>query len=91
MFRTARPDGLTLGAMSATIVSQNLLGETGILYDIDKFVYVGALDYINHQVFYTRKELGLDTLEKALATQGIKSGSQNVGIPAILRAGFSRT
>ena len=79
MFRTARPDGLTLGAMSATIVSQNLLGETGILYDIDKFIYVGALDYINHQVFYTRKELGLDTLEKALATQGIRFGSQNVG------------
>ena len=64
MFRTARPDGLTLGAMSATIVSQNLLGETGILYDIDKFVYVGALDYINHQVFYTRKELGLDTKKR---------------------------
>jgi tripartite-type tricarboxylate transporter receptor subunit TctC len=79
MFRTARPDGLTLGSMSATIVSQNILGETGILYDIDKFVYVGALDYINHQVFYTRKEIGLDTLEKVQAAQGIRFGAQNVG------------
>ena len=79
MFRTARPDGLTLGFMSATMVAQEILGETGILYDIDKFVYVGALDYINHQVFYTRKELGLDTLEKALAAPGIRFGAQNVG------------
>jgi tripartite-type tricarboxylate transporter receptor subunit TctC len=79
MFRTARPDGLTLGFMSATMVSQHIMGETGILYDIDKFVYVGALDYINHQVFYTRKELGLDSLEKVQAAQGIRFGAQNVG------------
>jgi tripartite-type tricarboxylate transporter receptor subunit TctC len=79
MFRTARPDGLTMGAMSGTIVSQSILGETGILYDIDKFVYIGALDYINHQIFYTRKELGLDSLEKVQAARGIRFGAQNVG------------
>lgn len=79
MFRTVRPDGLTLGSMTGTMVAQAILGQTGILYDIDKFVYVGALDYINHQVFYTRKELGLDSPEKVLAAQGIRFGAQNVG------------
>jgi tripartite-type tricarboxylate transporter receptor subunit TctC len=79
MFRTVRPDGLTLGSMTGTMVAQAVLGQTGILYDIDKFVYVGALDYINHQVFYTKKELGWDSLEKVLAAQGIRFGAQNVG------------
>jgi tripartite-type tricarboxylate transporter receptor subunit TctC len=79
MFRTARPDGLTLGSMSGSMVSQHVLGEAGILYDIDKFIYLGAFDNISHQIFYTRKELGLDTIQKLQAAEGVRLGAQNVG------------
>lgn len=79
MYKSAQPDGLTIGSLSATMVSQSILGESGILYDIDKFMYLGALDYYNHQIFYTRKDLGLDTIEKLQAAEGIRFGAQNVG------------
>lgn len=88
MFRSVRPDGLTLGSMTGTMVAQAILGQTGILYDIDKFIYAGALDYINHQVFYTRKELGLNSLEKVLAAPGIRFGAQNVGHSGFIAGRF---
>ena len=43
MYRNARPDGLTLGAFSSAVVSLNILRESGVLYDIDKFFYLGPL------------------------------------------------
>ena|SRR5689334_7798121 len=40
MFRTARPDGLTIGAMSSGVISLNIMRESGVLYDLDKFIYL---------------------------------------------------
>ena len=55
IYRTVRPDGLTIGALSGSIVALSILGETGVMYDINKFVYLGATEGISHQVFYTRR------------------------------------
>ena len=41
MFRNARPDGLTVGAMSSGVISLNIMRESGVLYDLDKFIYLG--------------------------------------------------
>lgn len=79
IYRTVRPDGLTIGALSGSIVALSILGETGVMYDINKFVYLGATEGISHQVFYTRKELGLDNLEKLRAATGVRLGAQSVG------------
>lgn len=79
VYRTVRPDGLTIGAMSGSIVALSILGDTGIMYDISKFVYLGATEGVSHQVFYTRKELGLDNLEKLRAATGVRLGAQSVG------------
>ena len=58
MYNNARPDGLTIGAFSSSSVGLNLLRESGVLYDIDKFIYLGSPESDSHIVFYTRKEAG---------------------------------
>ena len=79
LFRSARPDGLTVGALSGSVIALSIMGESGIMYDINKFVYLGATEGVAHQVFYTRKELGLDSLEKLRAASGVRLGAQSVG------------
>jgi tripartite-type tricarboxylate transporter receptor subunit TctC len=42
VFNVAKPDGLTLGSMGAALVANAVLGEPGVQYDIDKFIYLGT-------------------------------------------------
>ena len=42
VFRSSRSDGLTIGNLSSGMVSLAILGESGVLYDIDKFHYLGS-------------------------------------------------
>jgi tripartite-type tricarboxylate transporter receptor subunit TctC len=79
VYGNARPDGLTLGALSGGIVALNVMGESGVMYDIDKFIYLGSAEGGSHQIIYTRKELGLDNIEKLRAASGIRIGAQSVG------------
>jgi tripartite-type tricarboxylate transporter receptor subunit TctC len=79
VYRSARADGLTIGNLSAGMVSLAVLGESGVLYDIDKFHYLGSPYSTYHSVFVTRKEAGFDTLEKLRAASGVKVGGQSVG------------
>jgi tripartite-type tricarboxylate transporter receptor subunit TctC len=79
IFQTARPDGLTIGNLSAGMVSLAVLGETGVLYDINKFHYLGSPYSTYHSVFVTRKEAGFDSIEKLRAASNVKIGAQSVG------------
>ena len=79
LYSNVRPDGLTIGAVSGAIVGLAVMGETGITYDIDKFIYLGSPDSENHYVIYTRRELGLDNLQKLASKPGIRIGAQTVG------------
>jgi putative tricarboxylic transport membrane protein len=79
IYHSARPDGLTLGAGSGAIVGLGIMREQGVSYDVDKFTYLGTAENENHAVIYTRKELGLDNLEKLKARSGIRIGGQTVG------------
>jgi tripartite-type tricarboxylate transporter receptor subunit TctC len=79
LFRTARPDGLTIGNLSSAMVSLAVLGESGVLYDLDKFFYLGSPYSTYHAVFVSRKQLGLNTVEKLQAAPGIRVGAQSVG------------
>jgi tripartite-type tricarboxylate transporter receptor subunit TctC len=79
MFRSARPDGLTMMASSGGVVAASILGESGVMYDIDKFIYLGAPEGSSHQVIYTRKELGLSQVERLRAAPGLRIGAQSVG------------
>jgi tripartite-type tricarboxylate transporter receptor subunit TctC len=86
MFRNARPDGLTIGAFSSSVIGLNLLGESGVMYDIDKFFYLGSPQSVSHLVFYTRKEAGLSNLEKLRAASGVRVGARPVGHSAYIAA-----
>ena len=79
IYRSARPDGLTIGNFSSAMVSLAILGESGILYDIDKFHYLGSPYSTYHSVFVTRRDAGFDTLDKLRAATNIKIGAQSVG------------
>jgi len=79
IFAVAHPDGLTIGNVSAGMVSLAILGETGIKYDLHKFVYLGSTYSTVHPIFVTRKEAGLDSLEKLRAASGVRIGDQSVG------------
>jgi tripartite-type tricarboxylate transporter receptor subunit TctC len=79
LFRTVRPDGLTIGAMLSSLIPAAVVGETGVLYEIDKLIYLGT-PYSGHpHIFISRREAGLDTLEKLRSTPGLRLGAQSVG------------
>ena len=79
LFRSVNPDGLTIGAASGAIIGLNIMRETGVMYDIDKFIYLGTPESENHYVIYTRKDLGLGNPEKLKVMSGIRIGAQAVG------------
>lgn len=79
IFSTARPDGLTIAHISSGIVTSAVLGEIGVQYDIDKFHWLGSTDSAFHYAFFTRKELGLNTMEKLQAHPGLRIGATSIG------------
>ena len=86
MANSAKPDGLTIGALGSAIIGMHVMRETGVMYDIDKFIYLGTPVSENHNVIYTRRELGFNNLEKLRAASGIKLGAQEVGAVAYISA-----
>jgi tripartite-type tricarboxylate transporter receptor subunit TctC len=72
-------DGLTIGSVSSGFMSGAILGGTGVNYQVERFHYLGAADAGGHYIFYTRKELGVTSLEKLRVTPGIRIGAQSVG------------
>lgn len=82
VFQNAKPDGLTIGALSSSIIGLQVMKETGVMYDIDKFIYLGTPVSENHNVIYTRRELGLNTLDKLRTASGVRIGAQEVGAVA---------
>jgi tripartite-type tricarboxylate transporter receptor subunit TctC len=79
LYSSARPDGLTIGHVSSGVVTTAVLGESGIQYDLDKFIWLGATDSAFHYALLTRKELGLTNMEKLLAHAGLRIGATEIG------------
>lgn len=79
LFRNAKPDGLTIGALSGGIVGLQVMRESGVMYDVDKFIQLGTPESTNHYTIYTRKELGANSVEKLRALSGVRIGAQSVG------------
>jgi putative tricarboxylic transport membrane protein len=75
----ARPDGLTILSSTSGLIPSAIMGETGVLYDIDKLIYLGTPYSEFHAVFFTRKDLGLETIDKLRAVSGLRVGAQSVG------------
>jgi tripartite-type tricarboxylate transporter receptor subunit TctC len=79
-----RSDGVTIGSAPGGILASAILGETGVLYDLDKFTFLGSTESESHYSFLSRREAGWDSLEKLRSAVGIRIGSHAVGHPVYL-------
>ena len=79
VYRSARPDGLIIGNPGLGMVAAAVLGESGVLYDLDKFFYLGSPYSSYHPLFLSRKQAGLSSIEKLTAASGVRIGGQSVG------------
>lgn len=79
LFRTARADGLVIGALPSGMVPSAILGESGVQYDLNKFIYLGSPNSASQYIFFTNRKLGLNSLDKLRAYGGLRVGAQTVG------------
>jgi tripartite-type tricarboxylate transporter receptor subunit TctC len=79
MYRSARPDGLTMGAMITGMVQGTIFGEKDVLYDLDKFIYLGSHARYAPYAFLTRKAAGFNSKETLTAARGVRIGAPAVG------------
>jgi hypothetical protein len=84
LYRGAATDGLVVGSAPSGMVSSAILGEKGVQYDLDKFIYLGSPNSESHYVFFTNRKLGLGNMEKLRAQSGLRIGAQTVGHPIYL-------
>ncbi len=81
VYKVAKPDGLIIGSMGAALVTNAVLGEPGVQYDIDKLIYLGTPDSLQHYLFITHRDAGLSNLEKLRGAANVRIASQSVGHP----------
>ena len=81
VYKVAKPDGLTIGSMGAALVTNAILGEPGVQYDIDKLIYLGTPDSAQHYLFITHGDAGFSNLEKLRAASNVRIAAQSVGHP----------
>jgi tripartite-type tricarboxylate transporter receptor subunit TctC len=79
MYKSVRPDGLTIGAMITGMVQGTIFGETDVLYELDKFIYLGSHARYAPYGFLTRKAAGFNTRETLTAAWGVRIGAPAVG------------
>ena len=80
----SRSDGLTIGSTPSGILASAILSEPGVMYDLDKFIFLGSSESESHYSFLTRREAGWDSLEKLRSATGVRIGSHAVGHPIYL-------
>jgi tripartite-type tricarboxylate transporter receptor subunit TctC len=88
IYSSTKPDGLTIGSIGAGLVVGPILGLPGSAYDLDKFIYLGSTDTGDPYIFYTKGELGLDSIGKLQAARGLRLGAHAVGHPVYVTARF---
>jgi tripartite-type tricarboxylate transporter receptor subunit TctC len=61
------------------LVSGPVLGLPGSNYDLDKLIYLGSTESGRPTALATRREAGLDSLEKLRAAPGVRIGAHAIG------------
>src|SRR5918996_6203472 len=77
IYSGAKPDGLTICAVGNILVSGPILGLPGSNYDLDKLIYLGSTESGSPTAFVTRKEAGVDTVDKERAAAGLRIGPKS--------------
>lgn len=78
-YTTAKPDGLMITAIGSGLATGAILGLPGVKYNLDRLIYLGSTESGDPYVFVSRKEAGLDSLEKLRGASGLRIGAQTVG------------
>ena len=86
IYSSTKPDGLTIGSIGAGLVVGPILGLPGSNYDLDKFIYLGSTDSGDPYIFYTKGDLGLNSIDKLRAASGLRFGAHAVGHPVYVTA-----
>ena len=79
VYTTVKPDGLTIGAMVTGMIQGPLFGESDVLYNLDKFIYLGSHARYAPYGFISRKAAGFTSKEKLSAATGVRIGAPAVG------------
>jgi tripartite-type tricarboxylate transporter receptor subunit TctC len=79
IYSSAKPDGLSIASVGTPIIAGPILGTVGARYDLDKLIFLGSTESGDPYIFLTRREAGLDGLERLRAASGIRIGAQTVG------------
>jgi tripartite-type tricarboxylate transporter receptor subunit TctC len=79
IYKNSKPDGLTIGRIGGALVANAVLGEKGVLYDLDKFIYLGSPHSTYHWVFLSRREAGIKTIDDLRSASKLRIGAQAVG------------
>ncbi|HXF76258.1 MAG TPA: hypothetical protein VNN13_09225 [Methylomirabilota bacterium] len=79
IFKNVKPDGLTIGRIGGALVANAVLGEKGVLYELEKFIYLGSPHSTYHWVFLTRREAGIKTIDDLRSASKLRIGAQAVG------------
>lgn len=79
IYRNTKPDGLTLGRIGGGLVANAALKEAGVLYELEKLIYLGSTHSTYHWVFITRREGGWSQLDTLRQANGLRIGAQAVG------------
>ena len=93
VYSVAKPDGLTLGAVTAPIYFAQLLGRKEVQFDWAKFTWIGTPEE-NDELFFIKSELPYKTLfDLRKATDPPRCGAPGVGstgyyIPKLLEEVF---
>ena len=93
VYSVAKPDGLTLGAVTAPIYFAQLLGRKEVQFDWAKFTWIGTPEQ-NDELFFIKSELPYKTLfDLRKATDPPRCGASGVGstgyyIPKLLEEVF---
>lgn len=80
VYHTRRKE-LTLAAIGGGLAVGPILGLPGVNYKLNTLNYLGSTESGTPYLFYTRKEVGLDSLDKLRAAPVVKVGAQTVGHP----------
>lgn len=79
MAKVAKRDGLTIANIGSNMYARAILRERGVRYKLEDFVYFGAPSPGTSYALVVRPQLGLDTVEKLKAYEGLRFGQRSVG------------
>ena len=91
MYKSAKPDGLTIGLFSGSMIIKDVLGEKGVEFDGRKFRWLGTPAPERHVCVLTEKS-GIKTLDDWLAAKvpmrfgSLGPGNATSGVPEVLKA-----